>query len=136
MSRRNSWGQAGLASFLLGCTGVLVLGCSDEAATPPKSAISSTQQALVPTFVMDTITTPKDATANSSPRGFLTIGSTTYFVASDDANGDALWRTDGTPAGTTLVKDMNPGPSSGNVRERRTVASSGCPTARSRAPCR
>src|SRR5262245_13320201 len=32
-----------------------------------------------------------------------------YFTARD-GNGVELWRTDGTPAGTSLVKDINPGP--------------------------
>jgi ELWxxDGT repeat protein len=33
-----------------------------------------------------------------------------YFTANDGANGVELWRTDGTEAGTTLVKDVNPEP--------------------------
>jgi ELWxxDGT repeat protein len=40
-----------------------------------------------------------------------------YFAAGDGydsygegPNGDELWRSDGTPAGTYLVKDINPGP--------------------------
>jgi len=32
-----------------------------------------------------------------------------FFVAEDDTHGNELWRTDGTPAGTVLVKDINPG---------------------------
>lgn len=33
-----------------------------------------------------------------------------YFVMDDAAHGSELWSSDGTPAGTKLVKDMNPGP--------------------------
>ena len=32
-----------------------------------------------------------------------------YFSASDGISGPALWKTDGTSAGTVLVKDINPG---------------------------
>lgn len=32
-----------------------------------------------------------------------------YFRASDDAQGNELWRSDGTEAGTYIVKDINPG---------------------------
>ncbi|WP_183092715.1 ELWxxDGT repeat protein [Nocardioides stalactiti] len=38
------------------------------------------------------------------------VGDTVYFGASDAAHGRELWRSDGTPGGTTLVADINPGP--------------------------
>src|SRR3984957_5673602 len=49
---------------------------------------------------------------NSDPSGGLTLGGYVYFAATDGPNGTTgreLWRTDGTAAGTTLVKDINPG---------------------------
>jgi ELWxxDGT repeat protein len=39
---------------------------------------------------------------------FLTIGGVMYFAGSDGVHGVELWRTDGTGAGTRLVKDINP----------------------------
>lgn len=36
-----------------------------------------------------------------------------FFIANDSAHGYELWRTDATPAGTHMVKDINPGPASG-----------------------
>ena len=42
--------------------------------------------------------------------GFLELGGRVYFAASEAAHGEELWSTDGTPEGTTLVKDIAAGP--------------------------
>ena len=42
----------------------------------------------------------------------FTSGSTLYFSGTTFDNGTELWKTDGTTAGTVLVKDINPGPES------------------------
>jgi ELWxxDGT repeat protein len=41
-----------------------------------------------------------------------------YFAANNGVVGNELWRTDGTAAGTTLVKDFNPGAASANGNPR------------------
>lgn len=44
----------------------------------------------------------------------LTVsGDYLYFVGRDGSTGPELWRTDGTPGGTKLVKDITPGPEYG-----------------------
>lgn len=53
---------------------------------------------------------PGAFTHPSSPQLLLTIGNTTYFSADDGVHGNELWKTDGTVTGTSLVKDINPGP--------------------------
>ena len=45
------------------------------------------------------------------------VGETLLFNASDGVSGAELWKTDGTQAGTVLVKDINPG-SAGVVPRR------------------
>lgn len=44
---------------------------------------------------------------------FIKVGSTIYFIANDEVSGYELWKTDGTAAGTVMVKDINPGSESG-----------------------
>ena len=51
--------------------------------------------------------------AGSDPQSFVTIGKTTFFVATHPRYGKELWRTKGTRASTRLVKDVRSGPRSG-----------------------
>jgi ELWxxDGT repeat protein len=46
---------------------------------------------------------------SSFPRGFTEVEGIAYFVANHPDTGTELWRTDGTPEGTFLVKDITPG---------------------------
>ncbi len=43
------------------------------------------------------------------PQSYCKVGSIVFFVHDDNIHGKELWRTDGTGAGTYLVKDINPG---------------------------
>ena len=58
------------------------------------------------------------ASVYGSPDGsFPVIGNTTMYLAADDGvHGSELWKTDGTPAGTVLVKDINPGSGGSNIQ--------------------
>ena len=40
---------------------------------------------------------------------FTLMGFAVYFAADDGVNGNELWKSDGTAAGTVLVEDINPG---------------------------
>jgi ELWxxDGT repeat protein len=44
----------------------------------------------------------------SAPRDFTLVGSAVYFTADDGTAGREVWKTDGTAAGTTMVKDLSP----------------------------
>jgi len=46
---------------------------------------------------------------SSSPKELTNVDGTLFFSASDKNGGSELWRTDGTEAGTILVKDIFPG---------------------------
>jgi trimeric autotransporter adhesin len=45
----------------------------------------------------------------SAPGRFTAVAGAVYFTASDEANGEEVWRTDGTASGTRLLKDAVPG---------------------------
>lgn len=45
----------------------------------------------------------------SLPFRRVVIGNTLYFALDDGVHGSELWKTDGTEAGTQMVKDINPG---------------------------
>jgi ELWxxDGT repeat protein len=46
---------------------------------------------------------------NAYPGSLTDVNGTLYFSARDDQNGNELWKSDGTAAGTTLVKNIAPG---------------------------
>jgi ELWxxDGT repeat protein len=48
----------------------------------------------------------------SGPGNLVDVGGTVFFQADEGFNGRELWKTDGTTAGTVLVKDITPGSAS------------------------
>lgn len=45
---------------------------------------------------------------HSDPQELVTVNGTIFFAANDGVNGMELWKSDGTAAGTVLVKDIHP----------------------------
>src|SRR5207247_2575548 len=74
--------------------------------------------------------------AGSQPSGLVELGGKLLFAAGDGVHGPGLWRSDGTPGGTTLVKAIHSvygeGPSSLTVVGDRlffVVGADACPCA-------
>ncbi len=59
------------------------------------------------TALVKNINPATDAGAGSFPSGLTVFNGALYFHAYDGVDGFELWKTDGTPAGTVLVKDIN-----------------------------
>jgi len=53
--------------------------------------------------------TENSSGTGTSSRGFNKFNGKLYFSADNGINGDELWVTDGTAAGTLMLKDINPG---------------------------
>ena len=56
-------------------------------------------------------------TAGSNPEELFDLSGTLYFSADDADHGVELWRSDGTEAGTLLVRDIVPGPRGARPRD-------------------
>ena len=82
-------------------------------AHPPRAPLAP--QALEPRRLLAQLVAdldPRDFP--SHPDQHVQVGPITYFTADDGIHGRELWKTDGTDAGTVLVKDVRPGPQSSN----------------------
>jgi ELWxxDGT repeat protein len=55
------------------------------------------------------------ANNNSFPSDLINVNGTLFFIASDEAHGFELWKSDGTAQGTVLVKDIQPGPKGSTI---------------------
>ena len=97
-------------NFLL-AVAMMTVGCM-AAETLPEGLVS-----LLPDGVKANISTERKLSKlkNLVVAGSPEKGYKAFFAASDDAHGEELWVTDGTPEGTKLVKDIVPGSASSNV---------------------
>ncbi len=84
----------------LSCAAVLLVATWLGTATPASAG---------PAYLVKDVNTEPDPRTHSQPREWAAIGDVTYFAANDGIHGMELWRTDGTTAGTWMVKDILPG---------------------------
>jgi ELWxxDGT repeat protein len=85
------------------------------------AAALSLQAQPAPQLVRDINTTRRDS---SWPGGFVSDGRLSWFFARDE-NGRELWRTDGTPEGTRMVRDIAAGPISSITEPNQRMVISG-----------
>jgi ELWxxDGT repeat protein len=55
--------------------------------------------------------------AGANPVRLINVDGTLFFSAEDGEHGGELWRSDGTEAGTEIVRDISPGPTSSGATE-------------------
>ena len=60
---------------------------------------------------------PGSGEMGSNPNALTAVGNILYFAADDRTHGSELWRSDGTDAGTYMVKNINPTTTAGNSYE-------------------
>lgn len=97
-SMRSLAGQLVFAAYNEHHQPMLVLSNGTAEGTQPIYTFGSTE-ASVSTFLSGNV-------------DFYPLGNLLYFPANDGESGSELWRTDGTAAGTFLLKDIAPGPGS------------------------
>lgn len=66
-------------------------------------------------IVTDTLQQLKTFDYTSGDIKMYTMNNTVFFVANDGVHGKEIWKSDGTVAGTSLLKDIAPGPSAGGI---------------------
>jgi ELWxxDGT repeat protein len=71
--------------------------------------LEALEDRITPTLTPQMVLDINPGIWSSSPGGMVAIGSTVYFTADDGLHAYELWKSDGTAAGTTLVKDIFPG---------------------------
>jgi len=75
-----------------------------------------------PAYLIRNIAHGPDREESSEARGFVGARDLVFFTAEDGEHGRELWRTDGTPGGTRLVRDIVEGPDDGLARSTTPIA--------------
>src|SRR4029078_3028760 len=85
-------------------------GVAASAGYPTPSARAETfQEAAGTTGAAPARCPDHPLTGSSAPSGFVEVDGTAFFTAADGVHGEELWKSDGTRAGTVLVKDIQRG---------------------------
>src|SRR5262245_23877219 len=74
-----------------------------------------------PARLVRDINTTSTSGSGSSPSDFVAFQGRAYFSAFSLETGRELWSSDGTDAGTVLLKDIAPGPAPSTPRNLRVV---------------
>ncbi|MBI2566073.1 MAG: hypothetical protein HYV63_03430 [Candidatus Schekmanbacteria bacterium] len=92
-----------------------VTAISTPNATPSATATATTvagTRLLKDVNPTTAVARARRGSASSNPDHLTVVGGVFFFTADDGARGTEPWKSDGTEAGTVLVKDIRPGPAS------------------------
>ena len=73
------------------------------------------------THLLKNIASDTEGEQSSYPTKMLNVNGALYFLADDQVHGEELWKSDGTEAGTLMVKDIREGEDSSDYKLRATV---------------
>jgi len=76
-------------------------------------------------FLVRNINTGGGGANSSFPSAFVDLGGTIFFVADSPVRGRELWKSDGTEAGTVLVRDIDPRTNKSGIGDRPELAAVG-----------
>lgn len=102
--------SSSLPSFLTNMNGTLFFSANDGTNGTElwKSNGSSAGTVLV-NDIFPGFQYPGGPGLGSYPSAFTNVNGTLFFAANDGTNGTELWKSDGSSAGTVLIKDIRPG---------------------------
>jgi ELWxxDGT repeat protein len=95
--------------MMAGSTRTLIPLCGLLAVLLAGAAAAVEDKFAGPAFLVRNIDDGADPKESSRPRDFVAAGDLVFFTADDGEHGRELWRTDGTPGGTILLRDIAPG---------------------------
>ncbi len=104
---------SGYPNEFCSCNGTLYFVAEEQQSLNGEKELWKTDGTAAGTVQVKDINPSKAAIPYSGNFRLRCMNNQVYFFANDGVNGTELWKSDGTNAGTVMVKDINPGSQSG-----------------------